>query len=452
VSAPSLTDLSDGSPLEAIEATIENAPSAPAESGDGLPNLVRLPNAVERALVVVAFFILAHGLPMDWFRTRDDWVNETGNLRMVAVQLALLGLGVAKVAGSFDWLLRIVKVDTTVFILPVLAIASMAWSADPGESLRQAIIFAMITAYAAYLVLRFDLGDILELWAMAFSLSAAANLYFVFRLPYYNLNFDSWSGVFNGKNALGFAALIAIPVLVAAARNGSPLKWLYYASTVAFVVLLFGSRSKTMLLASAGTMAVGIVSSWFRGRKTLRGVTYLCLLTGIAFTITLTFRNLEAITGLLDKDVTFTGRVPLWQNLLPIAMDRPITGYGFKAVFTGYFGPVHEIWVVENWNPSHAHNEILNLWLQLGAAAVVTYLIMMGRAFRRSLLVIGTVPGSVAKWPFMFLASTLLVSITESGMTHAPIGWLMLAVAVLAAGDYFKSEVDGGPSHREPAQ
>ncbi len=413
-----------------------------ADPVDGLSptDLFDLPGVVERTLAVVTFFVLTNGLPIDWFQTRDDWQAQDGNLFMIVVQLALMGLAVGRVVGSLDWLLRIFRTDATVFLLPALAFLSMMWSTDPGESLRQAVVLSTITAYGAYLVLRFELADIIEMWALAFLATAVANLYFVFRLPIYGVYGDSWSGVYNGKNPLGFVALIAIPVLVAAARNRSPRRMLYYPAAAVFALLLAGSLSKTMLIATTGTVGLTFIYSWFRGRKTMRGVAYLCLLTAIGVMITLTIRNLPFVTELLDKDVTFTGRIPLWENLLPIAADRPLTGYGYQAVFTGYFGPIHEIWIVEDWNPSHAHNELLNLWLQLGIGAVAIYLVMMVRSIRRAVAVIALVPGPVAIWPLTFLTSAVLVSITESGMSHAPIGWLMLVVAVLSAGHYYKTE------------
>ena len=41
----------------------------------------------------------------------------------------------------------------------------------------------------------------------------------------------------------------------------------------------------------------------------------------------------QAIFGLLGKDETFTGRTNIWSAVLHQIIQRPLTGYGFGAVW-----------------------------------------------------------------------------------------------------------------------
>ncbi len=427
-------------PTELARVDVAEAEPSLAEVGStpsptvGGESLVGLPGMAEGALAWAACFVLFHGLPMDWFRTRDEALAVEGNLPMVIVQLALMGLGIARVAGSFDWLLRVVRLDAALFGFVAMTMMSVFWSADPGETVRQSTIFLTVTLFAMYLVLRFSLPEILQIWALVFTASAIANLYFVLRLPVYGVSeAGQWDGVYTQKNALGWMALVGVPVLLSAGRIAPRFRLLYYPAAAALVALLLGSQSKTMLLASGGSIGLMAVYQLFRGRKTMRGVAYLGLLAAVGVTVTLTVTNIEALTELLDKDVSFTGRIPLWQLLVPIAAAEPLIGYGYKAVFTGYFGPVHEVWVLENWNPSHAHNELLNLWLQVGAVGMGLYLVSLGRALPRSVRTVAALPGAAGLWPLVFVSSAILVSITESGMSNSVAGWMMFVVAVLSA-------------------
>ncbi len=88
---------------------------------------------------------------------------------------------------------------------------------------------------------------------------------------------------------------------------------------------------------------------------------------------------------------------------------------------------------MENWNPSHAHNELLNLWLQVGLVGLGLYLASLGRALPRSVRTVAALPGAAGLWPLVFISSAILVSITESGMSNGIAGWMMFVVAVLSA-------------------
>ncbi len=407
--------------------------STPVGSTESEADLLELPGVVEQALVVVACFVLLNGLPVDWF-VQTDIVGQESTLNRVEIQLLVMGACTLRIIGNLDWLLRIIRVDAALFLFAALHFVSTFWSANPVETAKRAAVFLAVTLFAAYLVLRFPLAQILELWAIMFSITAIINVAFVVYWPEYGITADRWDGIYPQKNALGFAALIAIPTLLIAGRGAPKLRFLYYASAAAYGALLLGSQSKTMLLATVGSLGLMQVYRVFRGRRTMPGVVYLSLLLSLTFTLILTFRNLEAITEFLDRDVTFTGRVPLWDYLLPIAAERPILGYGFKAVFDGYFSPVHELWVAENWEPAHAHNALLQTWLELGAVGAAIFLWVFLRGVRRAVRAVDLLPGAVGIWPLVFLTSALLVSITEPGMSYELSGWLMYAVALLAAG------------------
>lgn len=423
-----------------VVASFERAPEPQVTTDDsgsghgGAGGAQTLPGSIERTVAWAASFVLLLGLPVDWFQTREQALATEGNLKLVLAQLALMGLGILRVAGSFDWILRVVRLDVSLFAFVGVAMMSTFWSADPGETFRQAVILVTVTLFAAYLVLRFALAEILQIWALVFVAAAVANYVIILLFPVYGVaEKGQWDGIFTQKNALGWLALVAIPTLLLAGRAMPRLRLLYYPAALGMGGLLLGSQSKTMLLATSGTVGLMFSYRLFRGRRTVRGVLYLSLLGAVGVMVALTMVNLEALTELLDRDVSFTGRIPLWELLLPFALAEPILGYGYKAVFTGYFGPIHEVWVLERWNPSHAHNELLNLWLQVGLVGVSFYLFSLLRALKRSVNVIQVVSGGAGLWPAVFISSAMLVSISESGMSNNSAGWMMFVVAVLTA-------------------
>jgi O-antigen ligase len=393
---------------------------------------VARPGPAERAMVILTTFVLLHPLPMAWFQTRAQFVEQDGNFTLLAVQLMLMLVAVARVVGDLDWWLLAYRLDQTLFAFVGLAVATFLWSADPGVTLRQGIMFGAVTLYGVYLVLRFPLMEILQLFAVMFVISAVVNLVFMVAMPVYAINDGLWDGVFFQKNALGFSALIGIPILIVAGRTNARARFVFYSTVPALFVLLLGSQSKTMLVATLASVLLLFIFRLFRGRRTLRGAVLLSLAAMSVLTVAVATANIAVLAGWLDKDVSLTGRIPLWESLIPLIVERPLTGWGYRATFGDYFSPVHEVLVQANWKPTHAHNAVLQIWLEMGVFGVMLFLITWVRALARGLQMVNIVPGIVGLWPLMFLSSTLLISITESGISYSRTGWLLYVVAVLS--------------------
>jgi len=126
--------------------------------------------------------------------------------------------------------------------------------------------------------------------------------------------------------------------------------------------------------------------------------------------------HFEEFTAILDRDSTMTGRIEIWVGSAIMALQRPWLGYGYGAFWQGTEGPSLGVWRLANWEVPHAHNGLLNLWLDLGLVGVglflVGFLLCLYRAFRH--LRANTMPEAI--WPFMFLVFLFISSLTESGM------------------------------------
>jgi O-antigen ligase len=412
--------------------TVAIAPDAgPSVAGRATP--IPLPGLTERALVVVTTFIFIHQTPNAWFVARTDTVVESSNPVLIAAILCLTALAFVRVAGYLDLLISAVKLETGLFVFVGIAAASTFWSAFPVETAKAAILLVAVTLFGTYLVIRFSLDQIIRLLAVMFAFGAVVNLVFVVEFPQFAFDADGrMTGVFPHKNGLGFLAAVGMPTLLIAGRVWKPGRFAFYPMFLVLAFLLIGSDSKTMLVAAVGSTLSIFCYQPLRARKTLRGAALLGM-TGIGiFTAAFATANIDLLADWLDKDVTLTGRVPLWEDLIPVAMERPLIGHGYGAAFNGYFSPIHDVWIQNPWNPSHAHNALLQLWVEMGAIAAVLFTVVYVRAVWRAISIVAIVPGAVGLWPLTFLTTTLTVSITESGMSSNRLGWMMFVVAVLS--------------------
>lgn len=410
--------------------------SGPLQTGAAPQRTVSVlaqPGFMERAMVVMTTFVFLHSTPNIWFRTRSESLADGSNPLLVLLILGLIGLAFIRVAGSIDHLITMVRLESAIFIFAGMTFASVFWSVNPIETMEKSVVFIAVTLYGSYLVLRFSLDQIIRLLAVMFVISAAINTAFIVAFPRFGIDSgDRLTGVFSQKNALGYTAALAIPTLVIAAIAYRPARIAFFPCALVHIGLLLGSQSKTMLVATAAPTLLMGVYQLFRSRKTLRGAVMLSLAGSGLFAVAFATANIALLATWLDKDVSLTGRVPLWENLLPIAFERPLTGHGYGATFTGYFSPVHEVWIQNQWNPSHAHNALLQIWLEIGVLGVIFFGAIYLRGVSRAIKVVAIVPGAVGLWPLVFLTTTLMVSITESGVTSDFLGWMMLVVTALS--------------------
>lgn len=390
------------------------------------------PGMLERLAVILTSYVLLHGLPNTWFTTRAELLlGDGGNPLLFILEMLLIGVALMRVAGDFETLYQALRLEPAISFLVALAIASTFWSSNLYLTAKDSLVLLAVTLYAAYLIMRFALNEILRLLAVMFVLSAMTNLFFIAAFPQYS-GTPQWDGVFAQKNALGFAAVVAVPVLVTVAREHRRFSVIYFAAAVGHIVLLLGSESKTMLVATVATLVLMGIYRGFRAKRTLRGAVIFGLASASTFATAFATANIGLLSEFLDKDVTLTGRTVLWQDLMPIFFDRFFFGYGYGGAFGGYFSPIHEVWIQNRWDPTHAHNALLQMGLELGIVGIVAYLFLFVRAISRAIRTIRDNPGPVGRWPLAFCSTALLISISESGVLSNSIAWLMFCVAVFS--------------------
>lgn len=390
---------------------------------------MRRPGLIETTLVSVTFFIMLYQAPTAWF-TDGSLVTDDGAPVSTALTLGLTFFAFLRVAGSIDFMLLVSRLSTPLTAFVLFSASSVFWSVNSAITSRRAALLLAGFGWACYLLIRFELPTILKLLSRATIPGVLINYLFVLGLPQYGISAAGWVGVFSQKNALGYTAAITMPLLIIVAGSDRGHRVLYYGVFLADLGLLLGSKSKTMLLAATIPILLLAVFHGFRGRKTLRGAVILSLLASTIFTLLFVTANLEFIAGLLDKDVTLTGRTDLWEALIPVALERPLFGFGADAAFGGYFSPIHEVWIVNGWQPSHAHNAILQTMMEVGLIGTVLFVTTYFKALGGAIEVVRRVPGRVGLWPLSFLTTTLMISISESGVMAAMPSYALFLICV----------------------
>jgi exopolysaccharide production protein ExoQ len=197
-----------------------------------------------------------------------------------------------------------------------------------------------------------------------------------------------FAGIFH-PNMMGVnCALLTMAALYLATGEQRAGRWLYLFAIVGTVFLLL-TGSRTALSA----MLVSLTAGWFvvapMNRKLIFAASVI-LVAGVGLIAAglATFDGADDLVALgrTDSDAsTFSGRVPLWKDLLAIyAPPRYLAGYGYGAFWTEY--RILEISRLQGWSIPHAHSMYIDFVLNTGyvgaALAILTLIVALFSALR----------------------------------------------------------------------
>jgi len=323
--------------------------------------------------------------------------------------------------------------DKLLLLLVGIALISLLWSAAPQVTLRRGVALVVTTAMGAYLATRYSLKEQLRLLAWALGIAALFSVLFISVLPDYGIhpsgsNAGAWRGIYHQKMVLGkYMALGALAFLLIVQGNNRYrlIAWGGFGLLAGLVVL---SRSRTALVAFASVL---ISLPFFRvlRRRWHYSLVVICLVilallsSGVAAFI---YSQAEALLGLLGKDITLTGRTPLWSAVFELILQRPLLGYGYGGFWLGWEGPSAEIWEVLPWMPNHAHNGLLELWLTVGLLGLTVFVLHFLMTFLRAVRGLRLNKAAEGLWPVVFMAFFLLANMTESvALVRNNLFWLL---------------------------
>jgi exopolysaccharide production protein ExoQ len=81
----------------------------------------------------------------------------------------------------------------------------------------------------------------------------------------------------------------------------------------------------------------------------------------------------------IDRDISLTGRVPLWTAALDDFMQRPIAGYGYRTYWHSAHSGSMTTLMAAGWSsaPSHGHNVFIDIGLDLGIIGLVMMVVLL---------------------------------------------------------------------------
>ncbi len=368
---------------------------------------------IEISLVVVFLILFSAGLVQRLVTGEQD-VDGNAFLRVMwlPVYAGVFALSLTRLRELVSLGLRM----PFLILLLMLTLASVAWSIDPGLTLRRSVSVVATTLFALFLVVRYDAMTLLRIlggvWLFLAAISFLAGLLVPGFGRQQEVHVGAWRGFWFVKNSLGGQMARAALIFMVLALFDPARRRIWLVGLGLSVALVILSTSATALLGLILALAMVAAGALFQ-RGPVHAVVLVwsgASLAGMLAMILLLEPQL--VLEPLGKDTTLTGRTDIWGALIESISQRPWLGYGYGAYWAPDSEPAHWVRVAVNWEAPSAHNGWLELCIALGYAGLALFILHFALTVIRA---VAAFPGHrAAIFAAGFLIQFMLFSSSES--------------------------------------
>ncbi|QKJ21227.1 O-antigen ligase family protein [Microbacterium hominis] len=363
----------------------------------------------------------------------------------VIAGLCVLGAAMLVVRRREISLVRLVPMTLVVYLVWLLS--SVVWSTDQAMSMASWVSTAAIAFLAVTIGHVRDtlqtvraLGDVLRV-LLSVSLAVEVLSGILLDTPFGFLavqgrlaELGPIQGIFGSRNLLGFVAVLALITFLIEYRTQSVGPGVSFASVVLAGGLAALSDSPTVLvLAVAVGLAVGALALVRHTRPERRTALQWTLGVIVILGVIVGYVARHPIIRLLDAGTDFSMRVDLWNIMVDYMRGRPVQGWGWFGPWSPGDLPFNAI----NFQLDAAHATGLNAYfdvlMQTGLVGLALFLGFVGIAMVRAWLAASERRSVIYAWTPLMLVALLVDSMFES-FTLSGLGWLMLVVCAVRAG------------------
>lgn|GEM_PF-683003 len=229
-----------------------------------------------------------------------------------------------------------------------------------------------------------------------------------------------WVGVTGHKNQLGMlCAYTGVALVWRSLKKWPKVDPLDVVLLALVGYLLAGARSQTSIIVFLLGVVLLVVQSRIKGdvRKFNRGVVTALIAVFVVQSLAVTLLNKSlapAFFASAGRDSSFTGRVPLWQELVKMGARSPFVGSGFASFWLDT-NRVMEVWRRVDWTPTTAHNGYLDTFLDLGIIGLLGLFLLIVQTYKNIMRTSREKP-DFGKLKIVFFTMVLFHNFTETSL------------------------------------
>jgi exopolysaccharide production protein ExoQ len=384
-----------------------------------------------------AFVDIAYDLLSPVERTRG---TENGfNTASIVISILFVCIGSISIISRIRSL-ALRNLYSILYIMIVLV--SAIWSLHPDLSLRRGCAYVLTIAIAGYIAARFTTEQALSVLARSFAICGVCSVIFVLMFPETGIMSGgelegNWRGIYPHKNVFGFAMAIAVFVQLQlmVMESKSSLKayfWIFF-----YLILVILSRSTTALIMSILYIFVAINYIIWRKNKLYGYNMLLITLFALTLLVPAFLLDLDFFLGVFGKDSTLTGRTDVWDAVIELISQKPVSGWGYRAMWI----PTDSVtvWVdrrTGEWGAPSAHNAFLEITLELGLVGLASLILIVCQGIWRAIRCCALGLQPLGLFSLVFFVGAILAGQTiETLGINQEIDWLVFNILSFLAGE-----------------
>lgn len=341
---------------------------------------------------IAAWFVIVVGLWLTSGTAANIIIFFTDSVffeRLLLRGLGLSALFIGIILIKKRYFILALKASPFIWSLLLLSFISAIWSVEPLQTLRSAVLLSLCFVLGYTMASRLQPVDA---WVTIFILLGVllvAGAILGYIDPDLGTNWGfALKGFFGQKNWYGHAA--SIYVLIGFGLVCELRLVLQRAMLLVLIVLgiwlLHRSQSVTALFDCLAGISAMLLLYMLRRRV----MSARFLISAVATLIGLVWLNSVELLSSFNRTPELTGRFNIWQHLWPIALERPILGYGYDAYLLAD-GVVDRLGVIKDAviNGGDAHNGFVRIMLDVGFLGVLfglSFFVHMGLRVKQWLI------------------------------------------------------------------
>jgi O-antigen ligase len=379
--------------------------------------MARLLQSFEKIFAIISLLLSSGALFTIFLGTPNPAPGiESPILRLLFVLIYLISFCIT----SLRWKKTLRTISKSKWLLCLLAIAvlSIFWSSVPDITSRRVIGLIGTTLFGVYLGSSYTFNEQLKLLGWTYGISIILSFTFVFLLPEYGVMqipelSGNWRGIYTHKSSLGENMFISFITFYFLSKTIKRHQYLFWLACILSLGLIVFAKSSTSLGLAVLAYILFNTFKYISFRTKNNAFLIVLILLFLLFLTQAFAMYFESILVSNDKDITLTGRTPLWASIWDFIKLRFWFGYGYGAFFTNSHYETLVIWKIHIWKPPHAHNGYIQLFLNVGFVGLVTFTIGYFYTVIRVLISYLSFGSNKMLFIFLFLMCMMIFNITE---------------------------------------
>jgi exopolysaccharide production protein ExoQ len=386
---------------------------------------------LENLFTVVSIFYFSQGLFSLFSAQTVD--GESGSSGRILGNIGLLIYTITSILliVRLKETYKVVRRKYWLFFLLILAITSLLWSSVPVIASKKVISMIGTTLFGIYLGSHYTFNRQLKLMGWSFGISILLSFVFVFLLPAYGIMHTDaiegdWQGIYPHKSTLGERMVLSFLTFYFLSGLNPKHRILCNIACLLSIVLIIFSKSATSIISLLSLYIILNTIKYLSLKSKLGMVIIFLSLAGFFLVQFFLILNLPGFLNASSKDITLTGRTPLWESLWDFIKLKIWFGYGYGSFFSAAHTETQQLWKTHSWGALHAHNGYIQILVDLGFVGFIVFIWGYFTDIIKPLLYYLLSRDMRMLWIFSFLLYTVIFNFTESSfLSSLNLSWVI---------------------------